>query len=65
MGCRAVPNSTALVKGVSGTANKYTQMSGRLTAEQANLSTASCTAVRKLYWQDWFLYQQQCLGSFN
>jgi len=32
-----------------------------LTAEQANLSTASCTAVRKLYWQDWFLYQQQCL----
>lgn len=63
MGCRAVPNSTALVKGVGGAANKYTQMSGRLTAEQANLSTASCTAVRKLYWQDWFLYQQQCLGS--
>ena len=31
MGCRAVPNSTAVVKGVAGTANKYTQMSGRLT----------------------------------
>ena len=63
MGCHAVPNSTTVVKGVAGSGNKYTAMSGKLSAEQANLSTASCAAVRKLYRQDWFLYQRQCLGG--
>ena len=60
MGCAAVPNSTASVKGVAGTTNLYTSKSDQLSAKQANLSTASCIAVRKLYWQDWFLYQRQC-----
>ena len=62
MGCAAVPNSTASVKGVAGTGNVHTAKSDQLSVKQANLSTASCTAVRKLYWQDWFLYQRQCLG---
>ena len=37
--------------------------SAKASSNSCAAATVSCTAVRKLYWLDWFRYQQQCLGS--
>ena len=46
----------------NGPSYRSTSRSGTLTPSQANLSEASCAAVRELYSEDWLLYQRLCGG---
>ena len=59
LGCCRVPNSTAQANALHRV-REGTKLSRTLNASQANMSSASCAAVRRLYWQDDLLYRRLC-----